>query len=98
MSYHILVQFDVPSDKRDAFTKAALFDASESLHNEPGTVRFEVIRDENNRNRFYLDEVYKDETAFLQHCNNTTIGKFYDMIDDYAYGPVFLFRGNCIVG
>ena len=56
MTYHVLVQFDVPSDKREAFAAAGLFDANGSLQNEPGTLRFEVIRDENNRNRFYLDE------------------------------------------
>ncbi len=66
MTYHVLVQFDVPSDKREAFAAAGLFDANGSLQNEPGTLRFEVIRDENNRNRFYLDEVYEDEAAFLQ--------------------------------
>ncbi|HHJ1783357.1 TPA: antibiotic biosynthesis monooxygenase, partial [Pseudomonas aeruginosa] len=67
MTYHVLVQFDVPSDKREAFAAAGLFDANGSLQSEPGTLRFEVIRDENNRNRFYLDEVYEDEAAFLQH-------------------------------
>ncbi|HEJ3403034.1 TPA: antibiotic biosynthesis monooxygenase, partial [Pseudomonas aeruginosa] len=51
MTYHVLVQFDVPSDKREAFAAAGLFDANGSLQNEPGTLRFEVIRDENNRNR-----------------------------------------------
>jgi autoinducer 2-degrading protein len=93
MTYHVLVQFDVPSDKREAFAKAGLFDANGSLANEPGTLRFEVIRDEHNRNRFYLDEVYEDEEAFQQHCRNSTIKAFYDMIDAYAFGPVFLFKG-----
>lgn len=84
MTYHVLVQFDVPSDKREAFAAAGLFDANGSLQNEPGTLRFEVIRDENNRNRFYLDEVYEDEAAFLQHCRNETIARFYELIDSYA--------------
>ncbi|EPW8697999.1 TPA: antibiotic biosynthesis monooxygenase, partial [Pseudomonas aeruginosa] len=26
MTYHVLVQFDVPSDKREAFAAAGLFD------------------------------------------------------------------------
>ncbi|WP_323121731.1 putative quinol monooxygenase [Burkholderia alba] len=93
MTYHVLVQFDVPSERRDDFAKAGLFDAAESLAREPGTLRFEVIRDEHNRNRFYLDEVYEDEAAFAQHCRNDTIKRFYELIDHYAFGPVFLFKG-----
>ncbi len=63
------------------------------MQNEPGTLRFEVIRDENNRNRFYLDEVYEDEAAFLQHCRNETIARFYELIDSYAFGPLFPVQG-----
>lgn len=98
MTYHVLVQFDVPSDKREEFTKAALFDANGSLQNEPGTLRFEVISDEHNRNRFYLDEVYEDAAAFEQHCRNETIVEFYKMIDSFANGPLFLFKGNRVAG
>ncbi|AZC26630.1 putative quinol monooxygenase [Pseudomonas sessilinigenes] len=98
MTYHVLVQFDVPSDKREAFVSAGLFDANSSLEKEPGTLRFEVIRDQHNRNRFYLDEVYVDEAAFLQHCKNETIARFNELIDDYALGPVFLFKGYRIEG
>ncbi len=57
-----------------------------------------MSRDENNRNRFYLDEVYEDEAAFLQHCHNETIARFYDLIDISAFGPLFLFKGYRIEG
>ncbi|MCB5906403.1 putative quinol monooxygenase [Streptomyces pinistramenti] len=93
MTYHVLVQFDVPPSKRDAFVAAGLFDAEGSLANEPGTLRFEVIRDEDNPNRIYLDEVYTSREAFEEHCNNETIKKFYERVDSYAYGPNFLFKG-----
>ncbi|MBB6173839.1 autoinducer 2-degrading protein [Nocardiopsis mwathae] len=94
MTYHVLVQFDVPPSKREDFVAAGLFDAEGSLANEPGTLRFEVIRDENNPNRFYLDEVYTSREAFEEHCYNPTIEKFYEMVDSYAYGPTFLFKGE----
>jgi quinol monooxygenase YgiN len=42
MTFHILVQFDVPSDKREAFERAALLNA-DSVNKEPGTLTFEVI-------------------------------------------------------
>ncbi|MBV6333895.1 antibiotic biosynthesis monooxygenase, partial [Pseudomonas aeruginosa] len=47
---------------------------------------------------FYLDEVYEDEAAFLQHCRNETIARFYELIDSYAFGPLFLFKGYRIEG
>ncbi|GGM57873.1 antibiotic biosynthesis monooxygenase [Longimycelium tulufanense] len=98
MTYHLLVQFDVPPAKREEFVKAALFDANDSLAKEPGTLRFEVLRDEDNRNRFYLDEVYTDREAFEAHCQNETIKQFYEMIDSFAYGPNFLFKGYRVEG
>ncbi|MER5300361.1 MULTISPECIES: putative quinol monooxygenase [Streptomyces] len=94
MTYHVLVQFDVPPAKREEFVAAALFDARGSLANEPGTLRFEVIRDENNPNRFYLDEVYESREAFDAHCRAETIKGFYDLVDSYAQGPNFLFKGE----
>ncbi|MEB5090734.1 antibiotic biosynthesis monooxygenase [Pseudomonas aeruginosa] len=55
MTYHVLVQFDVPSDKREAFAAAGLFDANGSLQNEPGTLRFEVIRDVGKRSVLHTE-------------------------------------------
>jgi autoinducer 2-degrading protein len=94
MTYHVLVQFDVPPAKREDFVAAGLFDAQGSLANEPGTLRFEVIRDENNPNRFYLDEVYASRAAFEAHCQDATIKRFYELVDSYAQGPNFLFKGE----
>lgn len=93
MPYHVLVQFDVPSDKREAFARAASRDARDSLATEPGTLRFDVIRDELNRNRFYLDEVYEDEAAFALHCSRPPFLDFFAEIDAYASGPVVVFKG-----
>ncbi|MBN3724629.1 putative quinol monooxygenase [Burkholderia sp. Ac-20379] len=94
MPFHVLVQFDVPSDKREAFARAAEVDARESLASEPGTLRFDVIRDALNRNRFYLDEVYESEAAFTAHCGNAPFLNFFTEIDAYASGPVVLFKGH----
>ncbi|TAK82452.1 MAG: antibiotic biosynthesis monooxygenase [Aquabacterium sp.] len=93
MTYHVLVQFDVPSDKRSVFESAANMNA-QSVDKEPGTLRFEIIRDEFNKNRYYFDEMYADESAFHAHCQNESLGKFLELIDSYAFGPVILFKGN----
>ncbi|KZM75692.1 putative quinol monooxygenase [Nocardia terpenica] len=92
MTYHVFVQFDVPPARRNDFIAHANFDATGSLANEPGTLRFEVLQDEDNPNRFYLGEVYEDEAAFEHHCNQPTIRKFYEFVDSYAQGPNFWAR------
>lgn len=96
MTFHILVQFDVPSDKRGAFESAALMNA-DSVNKESGTLTFEVIRDEYNKNRYYFNEVYEDEAAFHSHCANESLQKFLELVDGYAFGPVILFKGHRIV-
>ena len=94
MTYHVLVQFDIASDKRDAFKRAAHLDAETSLADEPGTLRFDVLQDEHNLDRFYLDEVYESEMAFKEHCSNEPFQRFFAEIGEYAVGPVFLFKGH----
>ncbi|MFB7629957.1 putative quinol monooxygenase [Streptomyces sp. NPDC056149] len=94
MTYHVLAQFDVPAERRGDFTAAALFDAQTSLATEQGTLRFEVIHDEADPNRFYLDEVYTDRAAFDAHCQGEVLKKFYELVP-YATGRV-LFKGERI--
>ena len=92
MTFHVLVQFDVPPNKRDEFLAAANANAA-SVDAEPGTLRFEVISDQFNRSRFYFDEVYESEAAFNTHCQGDYLQRFIVTIAEYAFGPVILLRG-----
>jgi autoinducer 2-degrading protein len=91
--YHIASYFDVPRERHQDFIKAALVDARDSCRNEPGTKRFELIRDKDNYNRFYLNEAYEDEQAFLDHCKGKYFKRFFDDIRPYASGPTPLIKG-----
>jgi (4S)-4-hydroxy-5-phosphonooxypentane-2,3-dione isomerase len=71
--YQLSSYFDVPSERIQDFIDAALEDGRDSLANERGTKRFELIQDEDKPNRFYLDEAYDDRAAFEEHTN----GPFY---------------------
>lgn len=92
MTYHVLVQFDVPPSLRQDFIVHANCDARESLANEKGTLDFKVLQDEDNPNRFYLDEVYEDKAAFEHHTTQPAIRKFLELVDSYAAGPNFIAR------
>ncbi|WP_078353363.1 putative quinol monooxygenase [Mycobacteroides chelonae] len=94
MTYHVFVQFDVPPDRRQDFIEHANFDARESLANEIGTLGFAVLQDEDNPNRFYLDEIYKDKAAFEHHLGQPPIRKFLELVDSYAQGPNFVAKAH----
>lgn len=86
--YHIATYFDIPPDRRQDFVCAALEDGRNSLANEPGTKRFELIQDKEYLNRLYLNEAYDDEAAFNDHANGPYFKKFFDVIGTFAVmGP-----------
>lgn len=61
--YHLVAAFDVLPEKHTEFLAAALKNGRDSRANEPGTKRFEVIKDE---------ESGQDHT-FIQRNNSSTL-------------------------
>ncbi|MEW9554866.1 putative quinol monooxygenase [Nonomuraea sp. NPDC050783] len=92
--YHIAVYFDVPAERQREFIEAALADGRDSGRNEPGTKRFELIRDEADPGRFYLNEAYADQEAFAAHAAGPYFKQFFDIVGDFADGPHWLIRGE----
>lgn len=87
--YHVVAIFDVPAERHEDFVAAALADGRDSLANETGTQRFELIRvhaaeDEATANHFCLNEAYEDEAAFIDHMNGPYYKRFADFIGDFA--------------
>ncbi|AQA09577.1 antibiotic biosynthesis monooxygenase [Streptomyces samsunensis] len=94
--YQFLASFTVRPGHRDDFVRVARKTARDSLANEPGSRRFEVIADEKNPDVFYLNEVYADVDAFNAHANGPFFGAFFAEAGAYAEGPTWLMRGNLI--
>jgi autoinducer 2-degrading protein len=63
---HIIVRIEPKPDKVDAFLELATYDARNSRE-EPGCLRFDVLRHNDNPPRFAFYEVYKDEDAVKAH-------------------------------
>jgi quinol monooxygenase YgiN len=61
---HVHVQ--VKSESVESFKKATLANARASLK-EPGVVRFDVIQQQEDPERFVLAEVYRDAAAVVAH-------------------------------
>jgi (4S)-4-hydroxy-5-phosphonooxypentane-2,3-dione isomerase len=94
--YQFLVAFTVQPERRDDFVRAAKRTARDSLANEPGSHRFEVIADEEDPDRFYLNEVYADADAFDAHAGGPHFAAFFAEAGAYAEGPTWLMKGHVV--
>jgi autoinducer 2-degrading protein len=63
----ILVKVRVKPELREKFLKAIEHDTLGSERDEPGCLRFNVLRDEKDENVYYFYEVYKDQAALEAH-------------------------------
>ncbi|SEP48867.1 putative quinol monooxygenase [Amycolatopsis saalfeldensis] len=96
--YQFLVSFTVQPEHRDDFVRVARKTGVESLANEPGSIRFEVIADDENPDVFYLNEVYADVDAFDAHAQGPYFGAFFAEAGTYAEGPEWLMKGSLVDG
>jgi quinol monooxygenase YgiN len=58
---------EVHPDHREEMVRALVDDAAGSTRDEPGTRRFDVIRDETDPNVVYFYEAYESAAAFEAH-------------------------------
>ena len=61
------VKVRVKPEERERFLKAIEVDALGSERDEPGCLRFNVLRDQQDQNVYYFFEVYRDEAALEAH-------------------------------
>jgi (4S)-4-hydroxy-5-phosphonooxypentane-2,3-dione isomerase len=64
----LVVSLNVKPDMREQFLAAAQDDSTCSVRDEPGCLRFDVLQDVNDENRYYFYEVYRDDAAFAAHA------------------------------
>jgi len=64
--YVVCVKVHVLSDRIDAFIAETAHNAR-GARTEPGNLRFDVLRSNDDPTRFTLYEVYRDEDAFKAH-------------------------------
>lgn len=67
----------------EAYTKATFSDAYGSIKNEPDCFQFEVLRDQEKSNVFYLIEVYTDKAAFDYHLTTPHFLEWHGIVKDF---------------
>ena len=65
--YALVVPLKVKPEMREKFLAAALEDSTCSVRDEPGCLRFDVLQDNTDPNKFFFYEVDQDEKAVEAH-------------------------------
>jgi len=63
----MLIEVRVKPEALEEFLEVITYDARHSEKDEPGCLRFDVLRDSEDPLRFFFYEVYRDEAARLAH-------------------------------
>lgn len=63
----MLIEVRVKKEALEEFMEVITYDARHSEQDEPGCLRFDVLRDSDDPLKFYFYEVYRDEAARLAH-------------------------------
>ena len=62
---HVTIQ--VKPEQVKEFLEVVRYDAEHSEKDEPGCLRFDVVQDREDPNKFYFYEVYRDDAALAAH-------------------------------
>jgi autoinducer 2-degrading protein len=84
--YVVSVQIHVREERVREFTEAIL-DNARHTRNEPGNVRFDVLRQEQDPTRFLLYEVYRSPADFAAHQQTPHYFRFRDAVADWMAEP-----------
>ena len=83
----LIVTVNIKPEHRDAVLKGALEDARGSQHDEPGCLRFDVIQDRDDPNRFYFYEIYRDEAALEAHRQTPHFKLYFEKVQPWLAAP-----------
>ncbi len=72
----IIVDFRLRTDTHLEFRRLVDANAGDSVRNEPGCRRFDVVEPRGEPDRVLLYEIYDDEAAFEEHCRSAHYSRF----------------------
>jgi autoinducer 2-degrading protein len=84
--YVVCVHVHVKPENRDEFIQATLENARSTIQ-EPGNLRFDVNQQQDDRNRFVLYEVYRDEAGMEAHKETAHYATWRDTVEPWMAEP-----------
>lgn len=82
----VCIHVHVKPENRDDFIEASVENARNTIR-EPGNLRFDLIGQVDDPNRFMLYEVYKDEAAMAAHKETAHYAAWRDAVADWMAEP-----------
>jgi autoinducer 2-degrading protein len=82
----VCVYVHVKPEHREGFIEASLENAAQTIH-EPGNLRFDVLQQGDDPNRFVLYEVYRDEAGADSHKQTPHYAKWRDTVAGWMAEP-----------
>ncbi len=82
----VCVHVHVKPEHREDFLKASLENARNTVE-EPGNLRFDVLQQIDDPNRFLLYEVYRDEAGMNAHKQTPHYAKWRVVVADWMAEP-----------
>lgn len=73
--FAIVATFEIAQGRMDEFLPLLIAHRDRCLKDEPGTLRFDVLRPRNEENTVLLYEVYADDAAFQVHWNGANVAR-----------------------
>ena len=82
---HVTIQ--VKPEHVSDFLEVVRHDAEHSEKDEPGCLRFDVIQDRDEPNRFYFYEVYRDEASLEAHRQTPHFKLYFEKTQPWLAAP-----------
>ncbi len=80
--YVNLVSINIKPEHKKAFMAAMIENARDSMKNEPGCLRFDIVELKDNPNQLILYEIYITEKSLDDHRNYPHFIKWRDTVKD----------------
>jgi quinol monooxygenase YgiN len=77
----------VKPEHASEFVEAAVTNATRSAEDEPGCLRFDVIRDRDDPNCLYFYEVYQDDAALAVHRQTPHFKAYFEKTQSWLAAP-----------
>jgi autoinducer 2-degrading protein len=78
----LLVEVHIKPESRAKFLEVIRHDAEHSENDEPGCLRFDVLQDTEDENKFFYYEVYKDDAGRMAHRETPHYAEYSSQIGD----------------
>jgi autoinducer 2-degrading protein len=94
--YAIWVTVKVKPEKREQFLEVIEDDSICSVRDEPGCVRFDVLQDQSDPDKYYFYEVYVDEAGFEAHTKTPHLARWRAAAAECLQEPSVAIRTNTV--